>query len=203
MIDMIEMIEIIKVKDDIIVEHSFVNRENSKLRDGEIEVKDFNGNVGDNVSLYDENWNIIPVVDTNVDTVETVVDTNVEEEVKVESEPAETAEPASVQYNNNNNNNNITTMLHELQEIDFMSVRAIRAILSGTATEEDHKILEALEKQAVDLRNDLRANLRNELNDTVVTEDDVATEATEDDVDTEVDTDVTDVTDVDTDVTNK
>lgn len=43
----------------------------------------------------------------------------------------------------------------QLQEIDFTSVRAIRAILSGTDTEEDHKILEELEKQAINLRKEL------------------------------------------------
>lgn len=48
----------------------------------------------------------------------------------------------------------------QLQEIDLTSVRAIRAILSGTDTEEDHKTLEALEKQAI--------NLRQELNNTTV-----------------------------------
>lgn len=45
-----------------------------------------------------------------------------------------------------------------LAEIDFASVRAIRAILSGTDTEEDHKTLEALEKQAVALRKELNAD---------------------------------------------
>lgn len=51
-------------------------------------------------------------------------------------------------------------LMIQLQEIDFASVRSIRAILSGTDTEEDHKILEALEKQSI--------NLRQELNDTNV-----------------------------------
>ena len=57
----------------------------------------------------------------------------------------------------------------QLQEIDLLSIRAIRAILSRTDTEEDHKTLEALEKQAI--------NLRKELNNTVDTN-----------VDTDVDT---------------
>lgn len=61
----------------------------------------------------------------------------------------------------------------QLQEIDLLSIRAIRAILSRTDTEEDHKTLEALEKQAI--------NLRKELNNTVDT-------AVDTDVDTDVDT---------------
>ena len=47
----------------------------------------------------------------------------------------------------------------QLQEIDALSVRAIRAILSGTDTEEDHKTLEALEKQAINLRKELNTNV--------------------------------------------
>lgn len=43
----------------------------------------------------------------------------------------------------------------QLQNIDMLSVRAIRAILSGTDTEEDHKTLKALEKQAINLRKEL------------------------------------------------
>ena len=73
----------------------------------------------------------------------------------------------------------------QLNTIDISSVRAIRAILSGTDTEEDHKTLEALEKQAI--------NLRKELNVIAVT--DVVTEA-DTDVVTNVDTDV--VTEADT-----
>ena len=49
----------------------------------------------------------------------------------------------------------------QLQEIDLASVRAIRAILSGTDTEEDHKTLEALEKQAVALRKELNTATTN------------------------------------------
>ena len=49
----------------------------------------------------------------------------------------------------------------QLQEIDVSSVRAIRAILSGTDTEEDHKILKALEKQAIDLRKELNTVVTN------------------------------------------
>ena len=48
-------------------------------------------------------------------------------------------------------------LMIQLQEIDVLSVRAIRAILSGTDTEEDHKILKALEKQAINLRQELNA----------------------------------------------
>lgn len=55
----------------------------------------------------------------------------------------------------------------QLQEIDLTSVRAIRAILSGTDTEEDHKTLEALEKQAINLRKEL--NVVTDVNTDVVT----------------------------------
>lgn len=128
------MVEIIKIKDDIIIEHSFINRE---LRDGEIEVKDFNGNVGDNVNLYDKNWNIIPVETKDVKAIEEV------------EEPEPEPEPEPVSYTRTDE---LMTMLYK---IDLASVRAIRAILSKTDTEEDHKTLEALEKQAVALRNEL------------------------------------------------
>ena len=46
-------------------------------------------------------------------------------------------------------------LMIQLQEIDLASVRAVRAILSGTDTEEDHKTLEALEKQSINLRQEL------------------------------------------------
>lgn len=45
--------------------------------------------------------------------------------------------------------------LRALQEIDEMTIRPLRAILSGTDTEEDHKTLEALEQQALNLRKEL------------------------------------------------
>lgn len=63
-------------------------------------------------------------------------------------------------------------LMIQLQEIDLTSVRAIRAILSGTDTEEDHKILEALEKQSI--------NLRQELNTEANVTTDVATNVTTD-----------------------
>ena len=69
-------------------------------------------------------------------------------------------------------------LMIQLQEIDVLSVRAIRAILSGTDTEEDHKILKALEKQAINLRQELNA----------ATADAVTTDTTN--VDTTVDTTV-------------
>ena len=145
------MTEIIKIKDGIIIEHSFVNRE---LREGEIEVKDFNGNVGDNVNLYDENWNIITVGTKAVKVVDIDEDDEEIEEVKTEVKTEakdELKEPEPVPYTRTDE---LMTMLYE---IDLASVRAIRAILSGTDTEEDHKTLEALEKQAVALRKELNA----------------------------------------------
>ena len=141
------MTEIIKIKDDIIIEHSFVNRE---LRDGEIEVKDFNGNVGDNVNLYDKNWNIIPVETKAIEEVEEVK-AEVRADVKKEPEP----EPEPVPYTRTDE------IMLLFDKIDLASVRAIRAILSGTDTEEDHKTLEALEKQAVALRKELNESTTN------------------------------------------
>lgn len=55
----------------------------------------------------------------------------------------------------------------QLQKIDLISVRAIRAILSGTDTEEDHKTLEALEKQAINLRKELNAVTANDVTNAV------------------------------------
>ena len=133
------MTEIIKVKDDIIIEHSFVNRE---LRDGEIEVNEFNGNVGDNVNLYDENWNIIPVVETTSETETADIDKDIETQV----EPELTYYPPYTRTDE---------LMLQLDTIDLSSVRAIRAILSGTDTEDDHKTLKALEKQAINLRKEL------------------------------------------------
>ena len=45
--------------------------------------------------------------------------------------------------------------MRALQEIDFASIRAIRAILSEDAGEEDYETLKALEKQAKLLREEL------------------------------------------------
>ena len=137
------MTEIIKVKDDIIIEHSFVNRE---LRDGEIKVNDFNGNVGDNVNLYDENWNIIPVVETTSETETETAD--IDKDIETQVEPELTYYPPYTRTDE---------LMLQLDTIDISSVRAIRAILSGTDTEEDHKTLKALEKQAINLRKELNA----------------------------------------------
>ena len=139
------MLEIIKVKDNIITEHSFVNRE---LRDGEIAVKDFSGNVGDNVSLYDERWNIIPVVVETTETTETTETADIETQV----EQVEQVKPELSYYPPYTR---ADELMLQLDTIDISSVRAIRAILSGTDTEEDHKTLEALEKQAINLRKEL------------------------------------------------
>ena len=46
-------------------------------------------------------------------------------------------------------------LMIQLQEIDLASIRAIRAILSEDADEEDYKTLKALEKQAKLLREEL------------------------------------------------
>lgn len=141
------MTEIIKVKDNIITEHSFVNRE---LSYGEIAVKDFNGNVGDNISLYDENWNIIPVAESTTTTeTETADIDKEEEESQVESELKEPELSYYPPYTRTDE------LMLQLDSIDISSVRAIRAILSGTDTEEDHKTLKALEKQAINLRQEL------------------------------------------------
>lgn len=145
------MTEIVKVKDNIIVEHSFVNR---ALHDDEIQVtKEFTANIGDRV---DENLNVVvalvesedtaPAPAVVIDTVQAVIEDVVEEE-----EPEqETIEDLDVFVLTKTDE-----LMIQLQEIDFSSIRAIRAILSGTASEDDHKTLTALEKQAINLRKEL------------------------------------------------
>ena len=161
------MTEIIKVKDNIITEHSFVNRE---LSYGEIAVKDFNGNVGDNISLYDENWNIIPVAETTSTTSTTTSTTETETETETETADIDKEEESHVESQVESQVESelkepelsyyppytrTDELMLQLDTIDISSVRAIRAILSGTDTEEDHKILKALEKQAINLRQEL------------------------------------------------
>ena len=157
------MTEIIKIKDNIIIEHSFVNRE---LRDGEIEVKDFNGNVGDDTSLYDENWNIIPETKAITETVAAAeaaaaaAAAAAAQEAEASEECVKDEKQEEQQTFPSYSFTKTDELTIQLQEIDRTSIRSIRAILSGTDTEEDHKTLKALEKQAI--------NLRKELNTTTV-----------------------------------
>lgn len=137
------MTEIIKVKDNIITEHSWVNRE---LHDDEIQVHGFNGNVGDNTSLYDENWNVIPT------EPEAPEEPTTDEDGKTEYIPPAPEPKLEQEQEQCTRTDELMSMLYE---IDLSSVRAIRAILSGTASEDDHKILDALEKQAINLRKEL------------------------------------------------
>ena len=162
------MTEVIHIDNGYITQHLILSGE---LRDGDIAVKDWKGNVGDSIDLYNEDW-------TKKETL--IEDMKVDEKVEI-VEQEETADLSEQVLTSFPPYTRTDERMIQLYEIDRESIRSIRAILSGTDTEEDHKTLEALEKQAI--------NLRKELNNTT-------------DVDTDVDTDV--VTDVDTDVvTNK
>lgn len=50
----------------------------------------------------------------------------------------------------------IAALKVELNELDAKSARSMRAILAGTATDEDKKYLAELEKQAEDLRQQIK-----------------------------------------------
>ena len=142
------MTEIIKVVDNIITEHSFVNRE---LRDGEIEVNNWNGNVGDSINPKP------------VKAAVKIIEEEPQEEI-IEEEPQEEIkeEPIKVVAYKETKSELIPLSRTDeimilLQEIDLSSIRPIRAIISGESTEseEDYKTLKALEKQAKLLREEL------------------------------------------------
>lgn len=86
-------------------------------------------------------------IDTIVDT-STVTINEVKEQVKVE----DIEDEIKTTFTGFTRTDEI---MIQLQEIDSASIRSIRAILAGTDTEEDHKTLKALEKQAKLLREEL------------------------------------------------
>lgn len=90
------------------------------------------------------------IVEEKVEKKITVEDTVVEDTRKAEVDtPLNVSQP--VEFTRTDE------LMIQLQEIDLASIRAIRAILSNTDTEKDHKTLAALEKQAKNIRNELEA----------------------------------------------
>ncbi len=54
-----------------------------------------------------------------------------------------------------NRHSRIEEIHSELSDLDLLSLRATRAILSGTGTDEDHTVIECIEAEAILLREEL------------------------------------------------
>lgn len=131
--------------------------------------------------LLDDNNNVVKHICANDNFTSTkykVVEADDwTEEEKIESEPEQVAELKKTEQTDvivdtkssltteTETHTNTCTRAEEIQgvltEIDFASIRSIKAILSGTDTEEDHKTLKALEKRAVNLRKELKTAITN------------------------------------------
>ena len=142
------MTEVIHIENGYITQHLILSGD---LRDGDVAVKDWKGNVGDSIDLYNEDWTKKEPAIEQDEVVDEVVDEVIDEVVEKE----ETTDlPEQVLSTFPPYTKTDECMIH-LHEIDRESIRSIRAILSGTDTEEDHKTLKALEKQAINLRKEL------------------------------------------------
>ena len=138
------MTEVIHIDNGYITQHLILS---GKLRDGDIAVKDWKGNVGDSIDLYNEDWTKKETLIEDMNKVDEKVDEKVEQQETADlSEQVLTSFPPHTKTDER---------MIQLYEIDRESIRSIRAILSGTDTEEDHKTLEALEKLAINLRQEL------------------------------------------------
>ena len=138
------MTEVIHIENGYITQHLILSGE---LRDGDIAVKDWKGNVGDSIDLYNEDWTKKePAIEQDEVIVEDVVEDVEKEETADLPEQTLSSFPPYTKTDER---------MIQLYEIDRESIRSIRAILSGTDTEEDHKTLKALEKQAINLRKEL------------------------------------------------
>lgn len=131
--------------------------------------------------LLDDNNNVVKHICANDNFTSTkykvVEAADWTEEEKIESEPEQVVELKKTEQTDDivdaksslttetETHINTCTRAEEIQgvhtEIDFASIRAIRAILSGTDTEEDYKTLKALEKRAVNLRKELNTAITN------------------------------------------
>lgn len=156
------MTEIIHIENGYITQHLILSGE---LRDGDIAVKDWKGNVGDSIDLYNKDWTKKTVIEKEIVNIEQEqVTANSDKEQQQQQQQQEEEQVADVDIKTELKAlpeqvlplyTRTDELMIQLQEIDLASVRAIRAILSGTDTQEDHKTLEALEKRAVNLRKEL------------------------------------------------
>ena len=138
------MTEVIHIENGYITQHLILSGD---LRDGDIAVKDWKGNVGDSIDLYNEDWTKKEPAIEQDEVIDEVIDEDVEKEETTDlpEQVLSTFPPYT----------KTDEYMIQLYEIDRESIRSIRAILSGTDTEEDHKTLKALEKQAINLRKEL------------------------------------------------
>lgn len=164
------MTEVIHIENRYITQHLILSGE---PREGDVVVKDWKGNVGDSIDFYNKDWtkkSVEQLLEEHL--IEPVVEEKVEQEKEIECEEIieeqQEQEMSDVKSDVKTKSERVFNdytrtdeLMIQLSELDFTSIRSIRAILSGTDTEEDHKTLEALEKQAI--------NLRKELNTTTVT----------------------------------
>lgn len=136
------MKEALIIKNDIIVQHG-IYPDKFSLKDYEIVyVNNWEGQTGDNVSSYDENWKKI------IDTTSAI---EIPEEVQTEEASEDNQEETPLSETEIRK----SEIMNRLNEIDYLSVRPIRAILSNSATDFDKEKLESLEKEADDLRKEL------------------------------------------------
>lgn len=136
------MKEALIIKNDIIVQHG-IYPDKFSLEDYEIVyVSNWKGQTGDSVSDYDEDWNRIVV---NTPKIE------IPEEVQTEEACEDNQEETLLSEIEIRK----SEIMNRLNEIDYLSVRPIRAILSNSATDFDKEKLESLEKEADELRKEL------------------------------------------------
>lgn len=155
------------------------------LPTGAVEVKNFYGNVGDPVNYYNKDWTKkslvelvkeglveIPVGFKLSDDSSSLIEMSEIEKYeagvlkiplgyKIENsalvkmtdeELLESGQLTLTEYNESKKQK----IMSELDSIDRKTTRPLRAILSGTGTDEDKLKLEDLEKQASDLRSQLK-----------------------------------------------
>lgn len=155
------------------------------LPTGAVEVKNFYGNVGDPVEYYKKDWTKKSLVELvkeglkeipigfkfNDDSSDFIEMSEIEKYkaginkiplgYKIENdalvkmtdeELLESGQFTLAEYNESKKQK----ILSELDSIDKKSTRSVRAILSGTGTDEDKLILEDLENKANDLRSQLK-----------------------------------------------
>jgi hypothetical protein len=162
------MTEVIHIENGYITQHLILSGE---PREGDIVVENWKGNVGDSADFYNKDWTKksdeqlveehlieqdIEIKDESEQDI--ILDTKAIEQQVIADTAEQKAETATIKTLPEQVLSPYTRtdeLMIQLQEIDLASVRSIRAILSRTDTEEDHKTLKALEQQAMNLRKEL------------------------------------------------